>query len=167
MKKMALAVLSAFFFLLVSHSVHAQNIKMKIPSITGVPADGEDLIAFEVSDSLNVAPHGGGMGVGKTSFELAKIKKQSGASTNALWKHSLQGTHIPEVQFEFYNNSNTVFYKIVLKDVTVNHFSYLSPECSNCPRLFHQVWFDYDKIEVTDMATGNTVKWDRSGNVIY
>jgi len=168
MKKMTLAILSTLLFMFFFNSVHAQNIKMKIPSISGLPADGEDLIAFEVSDTQHVAlSGGGGSGVGKTVFELAKIKKQNSASTNELWKRSLMGTHIPEVQFEFYNSSNTLFYKIVLKDVTVNHFSYLSPECSNCPRLFHQVWFDYDKIEVTDVATGNTVKWDRSGNISY
>jgi type VI protein secretion system component Hcp len=168
MKRMTMTVLSAVLFMLLFQSLNAQNIKMKIPSISGLPADGEDLIAFEVSDTLRGGlSHGGGSGAGKTEFEMAKIKKLSSASTNELWKRSLQGTHLPEVQFEFYNNSNTLFYKIVLKDVTVNHFSYLAPECSNCPRLFHQVWFDYDKIEVTDVATGNTVKWDRSGNNTY
>jgi hypothetical protein len=51
--------------------------------------------------------------------------------------------------------------------VLANDFSSLSPECNNCPRLSHQVWFDYEKIEVTDVATGNTVKWDRSANASY
>jgi type VI protein secretion system component Hcp len=168
MKKIRLLLvgLFAFLFLFVS-DLHAQNIKMKIPSIAGLPADGEDILAFEVSDTQHIATGGGGLSVGKTVFEVAKIKKLSGASTNELWKRSLQGTHVPDVQFDFYNSSNAVFYRIVLKDVTVNHFSYLAPECSNCPRLTHQVWFDYDKIEVTDVATGNTVKWDRTGNIIY
>jgi type VI protein secretion system component Hcp len=164
--KLLFAGLFAFLFLFLS-SLHAQNVKMKIPSIAGLPADGEDLLAFEVSDTAHTSQHGSGSGAGRTNFEVTKIKKLSSASTNELWKRSLQGTHLPEVQFEFYNSSNAVFYKIVLKDVTVSHFSYLSPECSNCPRLVHQVWFDYDKIEVTDVATGNTVKWDRSGNIIY
>lgn len=166
--KLLLPGLLAIMFLFIFQSLSAQTIKMKIPSISGLPADGEDLIAFEVSDTQYVAgTAGGGGGAGKTVFEMAKVKKLMSASTNELWKRSLQGTHIAEVQFDFYNNSNNIFYKIVLKEVTVNHFSFLSPECNNCPRLFHQVWFDYDKIEVTDIATGSTVKWDRSGNVIY
>ena len=155
-------------FLFSANIVVGQTIKMKIPSFTGLPADGEDIIAFEVSDTQFVSTGGGGGGsAGKTTFEFAKIKKQNSASTNELWKRSLNGQHTAEVQFEFYNSSNVLFYKIVLKDFTVNHFSYLSPECTNCPRLFHQVWFDYGKIEVTDVATGNTVKFDKQANATY
>jgi type VI protein secretion system component Hcp len=163
----ASSLLLVLFFLITSIT-NGQNIKMKIPSFTGLPADGEDLIAFEVSDTQRLSTGGGGGGsVGKTEFEFTKIKKQNSASTNELWKRSLNGQHTAEVQFEFYNASNVLFYKIVLKDVIVTHFSYLSPECTNCPRLFHQVWFDYGKIEVTDVATGNTVKFDRSANATY
>jgi len=102
--------------------------------------------------------------VGKASFEFAKIKKQNSSSTNELWKRSFTGLHTPEVQFEFYDNSNAFFYKIILKDVTINHFSYWAPECKNCQSLFHQVWFDFNIIEVTDIATGNTVTINRSAN---
>ncbi len=146
-------------------SASTQNIKMKIPSMTGFPVGGENILAFEVSDTmLTSGGGGGGGGVGKASFDFAKIKKQNSFSTNELWKRSFTGIHTAEVQFEFYDNTNVLFYKIVLKDVTVNHFSYLAPECKNCQSLFHQVWFDYKIIEVTDVATGNTVSFNRTTN---
>lgn len=155
----------AVFILFGSTTAVSQNIKMKIPSITGFPASGESVLAFEVSDTLITSTGGGGgSGVGKPSFEFAKIKKQNSFSTNQLWKFSLIGTNIPEVQFEFYDNSNSLFYKIVLREVTVNHFSYLAPECKNCQSLFHQVWFNYNIIEVTDLATGSTVTFNRTTN---
>ncbi len=163
-KQFSLLIITSF--IIVGHTAIGQNIKMKIPSMTGYPAGGESILAFEVSDTVLTSGAGGGGGgsVGKTSFEFAKIKKQNSFSTNQLWKFSLTGTHLPEVQFEFYDNGNTLFYKILLKDVTVNHFSYLAPECKNCQSLFHQVWFDYNIIDVTDLATGNTVSFNRATN---
>ena len=134
---------------------------MKITGITA--AEGEDILAFETSDTTPASStFGGGQTSGVPAFEFVKIKKENSPSANELFKRSVNGSHLPEVSFEFYDNNATMFYKIVLKAVTINHFSFLKPECSDCTKLYHQVWFNYTIIQVTDVATNTTVKYDRS-----
>ena len=152
------------FFIAVT--TQSQSIKMKIASVT--PTDGETVLALETSDTTttNISSGSGGSS-GIPRFEVLKIKKSYGTSTNLLFRYSLSGTHLAEVDFEYYDASNTLFYKIVLKDAILGHFSYLSPECSNCSSLTHQVWFDYSAIEVTDIATGNVLRYNRSSRAFY
>ena len=157
-----------FLILLVFLAIDAssQSIKMKITGLTS--AEGEDVIAFEASDTIPVTfTAGGGGSSGIAVYEFVKIKKLSDASTNELFKRSLQGTHTQQIDFEFYDANAVMFYKIVLKDVLITHFSYLSPECANCTKLFHQVWFDYARIEVTDVVTNNVLRWNRSTRATY
>ena len=155
-----------FCFLSVAIAVNSQTIKMKIATIT--PTDGEVVSALEFSDTTaSSIGSGGGSGTGVTRFEFVKIKKPNALSTNELFKRSLIGTTLPEVDFEYYDAGGTLFYKIVIKSVVLTHFSYLSPECSNCTSLSHQVWFDFSMIEVTDVATGNVLKYNRATRTFY
>ncbi len=151
----------------VAFSANSQSIKLKITGITA--AEGENVVAFETSDTTasSFSSGGGGGSAAVPRFEFVKIKKLKGASTNELFKRSVVGTHTAEVTFEFYDTNAALYYKIVLKDVTVNHFSYLSPECTGCTSLFHQVWFDYERIEVTDIASGNVVRYNRTTRALY
>ena len=142
-----------------------QTIKMKITSITD--AAGEDIIAFEASDTLLISSGGGGGGSGTTRIEVVKIKKARGTSTNELFKRTMNANHFADVTFEFNDAGGSLYYKIVIKDVTVNHFSFLSPECTNCSKLLHQVWFGFTKIEWTDVATGNTTRYDLTTKAFY
>lgn len=162
--KLFLVVLSLFLFVLAANS---QNIKMKMTGVITNP-EGEDIIAFEMGDTATYTPSGGGGGGSFTTlgFEFVKIKKQKDASTNELFKRSLNGVHSPDATFEFYDGG-VLIYKILLKDLLIQHFSYLSPECFNCTKLFHQVWFSYVMIEVTDVATGITTKYNRATRVFY
>jgi type VI protein secretion system component Hcp len=140
---------------------------MKITGYT-VP-EGEDVIALEVGDSIwapSIYPSGG-VGASTPAFEFVKIKKLKAGSTNELFKRSVLGTGLLDVTFEFYDNAQVMFYQITLKFVTVNHFSWLSPECANCGKLYHEVWFDYRQIEVTDIATGNVVRFNRQTKSTY
>ncbi len=147
-------------------AVKGQIIKMKAIGLTA-PA-GENVIAFETSDTTAITIGvGGGGGSPITRFEFVKFKKMHGPSTNELFKRSVNLSHTPEITFEFYDSTATIFYIIVLKDVTVNHFSYLAPECNNCTSLFHQVWLDFARIEVTDSATGITIRFNRGNNALY
>jgi len=142
----------------------AQNIKMKITGVTD--AAGEDITAFEASDTLIISAGGGG-GSGTTRFEVVKIKKTRGTSTNELFKRTMTSTHFADVTFEFNDAGGSLYYKIVIRNVTVNHFSFLSPECTNCSKLFHQAWFGFNKIEWTDVATGNTTRFDITTRTFY
>lgn len=150
------------FFLLLTVTITAlsQTIKFKMPAVTS--STGEEILAFEVSDTVQATSFGGTGGTALPKFEFVKIKKLKGPSTNELFKRSFLGTHATEATFEFYDTGGVLYYKIVIKDVTINHFSFLSPECSGCNQIIHQVWFDYDIIEATDIATGNIVKYSRS-----
>lgn len=144
----------------------SQSIKMKIAGIT---ADaGEDVIAFETGDTTNSSVgSGGGQTASPSRFEFVKIKKVAGGSSNELFKRSTVSSHIADVTFEFYNTGAQLFYKVSIKNAVITHFSYLSPECTNCSKLYHEIWFDFDKIEVTDSATGVTVGYDRIKRVNY
>jgi type VI protein secretion system component Hcp len=135
--------LFSFLLFFAASTIYSQNIKLKIAGITD--AAGEDITAFEVADTSNVSAVGGGGSVAR--FSDVKIKKLRGTSTNELFKRSINGLNSAEASFEFYDASAIMYYKIVLKEVFVSHFSYLSPECANCSKLFHQVWFEYRKIE--------------------
>ena len=110
---------------------------------------------------------GGGGGGSSVKFETIKIKKLKDISTNELFKRSISGFHTTEATFEFYDLNAVLFYQIVLKDFTVNHFSFLSPECPGCAKLYHQLWFDYKQIEATDVTSGNVVRWNRYTNAFY
>ncbi|MES2777786.1 MAG: type VI secretion system tube protein Hcp [Bacteroidota bacterium] len=143
----------------------SQGVKMIITGVTA--AEGEDVIAFETSDTIAATNFSGGGGASTPVFEFVKIKKVKGVSTNELYKRSLSGLHLTEVKFEFYDEIATLFYQVSIKDVTVNHFSYLAPECPGCFKLFHQVWFDYKQIEVTDISTGLVVRYNRATRVFY
>ncbi len=164
------ASMKAFILLLCIFSLafvaNAQSIKIKITGITA--AAGEEVIAFETGDSIAASSsYGSGGATGIPTFEFVKIKKLKDVSTNELFKRSVNGTHTADVSFEFYDNNASLFYQVVLKDVTVNHFSYLSPECAGCTKLYHQVWFDYRQIEVTDIASGNVVRYNRATRTLY
>ena len=161
MKKMFLLICMVCLVL----CANSQGIKLKITGVT--PADGEEVIAFETSDTIPITPStGSGSGAGLPVFEFVKIKKLSGLSSNELFRRSLLGTHTAEMSFEFTDLQGVLFYKIVLKDVLISHFSYLSPECQGCTKLFHQVWFDYRQIEVTDVATGIIIKYNRNTRAV-
>ena len=155
-----------FFLITVAVTVNSQIIKLKITGVTSLA--GEEVLAFETGDTIPASStYGGGGGGSTVRYETIKIKKLKDVSTNELFKRSINGLHTGEATFEFYDLNNVLFYQIVIKDFTVNHFSYLSPECPGCAKLFHQLWFDYKQIEVTDVASGNVVKFNRLTNAFY
>lgn len=141
--------------LLFATTAIGQSIKMKIPPAT--PAAGEEILAFEFSDTIGISLNA------LVKFEFIKIKKTRGTSTNELFRRSIAHTITPEVTFEFFNSSNVLYYKMVFRDVSIHHFSYLSPECTGCNELMHQIWFDFDDLEFTDVATGNIYRYNRGG----
>ncbi len=143
----------------------AQKILLKIASITA--AAGEEVKAAELRADGGVSWSGGGASVGKVSIKDVLIKKQNNTSTNDLFKKLLQGTSIPVVVLEYYDSNNTLFFTITLKTVFVTNFYWLSPECPTCLKLEHQVAFSAKQIETFDVATGITVKFDISTNLIY
>ena len=149
--------LAIIALLLFAATASSQSIKMKMPTVT--PAAGEEVLAFEFSDTIPI--FNAGPSQPRVKFQFVKIKKTRGASTNELFKRSVNFTFTPELTFEFFDSNNILYYKIVLKAVTIHHFSFLSPECTGCNELMHQIWFDFDVIEATDVATGNMVRYDR------
>lgn len=144
----------------------AQSIKM---SLSGVTAAGGELVLAVEHKISNTASSGGGGGstAGVTNFGNFKVKKANGASTNELFKRTVNGTHTAQISFDYYDNTGTLFYSIVLKDVIFTGFDYLTPECSGCAKIYHQLTIDYNQIEITDVAAGSTLKYNRSTRVFY
>ncbi len=159
-------LLLLLLFITATSVTYSQTIKMKATGIT--TGTGEDVIAFETSDTITVNTSGGSGGSSSPAiFENVKIKKLLGASTNELFKRSTLGTTSPDFTFEFYDATSTLLYTIVLRNVNITHFSYLSPECSGCSKLYHQLWLAYQKIEITDAATSNVYRYNLSTRASY
>lgn len=166
---MRIMYISLVFILLLNvTTASSQKILLKIASVTA--AAGEEVKAAELRADGSISwsgAGGGGASVGKVSIKDLLIKKQNNTSTNDLFKKLLQGTAIPSVVIEYYDSNNTLFFTITLKTVYVTNFYWLSPECPTCLKLEHQVAFSAKQIETFDVATGITVKYDVSTNLIY
>lgn len=162
MKNIKVYILVAMVF--ASGSAYSQgSILMKIPGIT--PAAGETIIAFEGNTTLTAPPvSGGGGGGSKPVFDDIKIQKNLSISSQLI-KNLTSATHMPTVEFDFLDNSNTLTYKIILTDVLLTKFSYLSPQCPNCQKLTNEVWFNFIKIQYTDVVNNIVINYDRSTNI--
>lgn len=159
--KYLLALILCFAF----SAINAQSIKMKIAGLTA--ADGEDIVAFETSDTVPPLNATGGT-TGNTIFEYVKVKKLQNTSTVELWKRSVTaGAVTANMTFEFYNAAQAMTFKIVLLNVNVQHFSFLNPECTNCSKLFNQMWLDYQSIETYDMIAGTSFKYNKRTRTQY
>ncbi|HMO62255.1 MAG TPA: type VI secretion system tube protein Hcp [Ferruginibacter sp.] len=163
MKKIVLLLALAIFGAALQSQ--AQKILMKITNVTD--AKGEEVRALELqmNRAAGTSTGGGGTSVGKTDPGYLIIKKTHDKSTNELFKKMAQGTFMPEAIFEYYDASNTLYYKITLTNVLLMQFYYLSPECPGCLKLEHQVAFSYDKIKVEDLANGGNNNWDIKLNI--
>lgn len=125
------------------------------------------MLAVEHKITSNASTGGGGGGAGITTFGAFKIKKESGASTNELFKRVVNGAHLQQVNFDYYDNTGNLYYTIILKDVLFTGFDYLTPECSGCSRLYHQLSIDYVQIEITDVLAGSTLKYNKNTRTFY
>ena len=161
-----------FFFLLLfflaASAMNGQTIKLKVSGITATA--GEDILAFEAGDTIpvnTIGGTGGGGGVSVSRFAAVKFKKVKDSSSAEFHRRSINAAATPDFTFEFYDAGNTLYYKISLKEVYVIHFSYLSPECNGCSKLFHEVWLDYRKIEWTDVLLNVTWRYNLSTRTFY
>ncbi|CAN5732637.1 hypothetical protein BH11BAC3_BH11BAC3_06280 [soil metagenome] len=164
MKKIAIAVICCLMF---CYAGFAQKILL---NITGVTAPGgEDIKAVDFKTDLNISFSGGGGGtVSKPLVGPFLIKKDYNTSTNPLQLKLLQGAKIPQVDIEYYDATGAVVnFRVRLIDCYVTNFYWLSPECPTCLKLEHQVAFTPTKVELYDIATGVTVKYNVATNATY
>ncbi len=163
MKKLiGLLIVSIF---LTNSQLSAQKILLKIASVTA--AAGEEVKAVEFKTESKMTWIGGGSGQGRATIHDLLIKKSNNTSTNELFKRVTFGTVLPTVILEYYNASNVLYFTITLRQVFVNNFFWLSPECPTCLKLEHQVSFAPRQIETTDAVTGITFKFDVVTNTSY
>ena len=145
----------SFILVLVAAAAFSQgSIIMKINGIT--PANGEKLIAFE-SNATMTPP------ATKASFDNIKIKKPISLSSQ-LMKDLPKGAHIATAEFDFFDNTGTLIYKMNLTELSVTKFSYLSPECPTCQSLTNEVWLSFTSIMYTDPVNGGTFGWNLNTN---
>jgi type VI secretion system Hcp family effector len=158
-------LLALVLLLLTATHTHAQKILMKINGVTN--AAGEEVRALELQINRAASSTGGGGGstTGKAEPGNLVIKKSHGKSTNELFKRMAQGNFMAEAVFEYYDASNTLYYRITLSNVLLMQFYYLSPECPGCIALEHQAAFSYDKIKVEDIANSANNNWDIKLNI--
>ena len=145
--------------MIISANSFAQKIFMKVPTATG--KSGEEVIALNVSlEAESSWTKGGGASVGKPNPGKLAIRKTNGPSTAEFLKNIASGKSFPEIVFEYVDNSGKASYIISLSGVYITELSWVTPDCSNCPKLQMQVEMIYKTYQIFDAATGTTVKWD-------
>ena len=151
--------------LIISGHGIAQKIVMKIPSITDKFGEEVRTLAFSI-DANTSWTKGGGASVGKPNPGSLVIRKSNNKSTSDFMKTITTGNSIPEITFEYYEDSpgggremGKSIYTITITAAFLTELSWLTPDCSNCPKLEQKVAFVYKTLKVTD-ATGKSVTWD-------
>ena len=159
-------VLIQMFLLLLCGQAIAQKILLKITGITA--AAGEEVKAVDFKFEGTSTWTTTGLSAGQMKLYPVLIKKASGLSTHEIYKKVLMGTvFTPNVELEYYDAANVMYYKISLVNALVTNFYWLSPECPTCIQLEHQIAFNPRRIETSDVATGITVKYDYQTKAFY
>ncbi len=145
--------------MLLCSQAFAQKILLKISGIT--VGSGEDVKAVDFKFEGTSTWGSGGVTAGTIKVYPVLVKKAAGLSTHEIYKKVLTGTiFTPNVDLEYYDASNVMYFKISLVNAIVTNFYWLSPECPTCIQLEHQIAFNPRRIETLDVATGITVKYD-------
>lgn len=130
------------------------SIYMKVSGMTtGI---GDKVTAFQ--DNVT-SPITGSVTTGKVAFDPIKITKTPGL-TMGLMSDSWKGAHVTLVEFDFYDNTNTMVYTVSLSEVNVVKFSNLSPACPSCGSLTDEIWLTYTAITYKDLANNLTWGWN-------
>lgn len=148
MKQLYLSIAFALSFVVASAQL---TVYMKADGLT--TGNGDKLTAYQDNVLSGTKP----------SFDPIKITKAPGTTMRLLsdlWK----GTHIPTVEFDFYDNTNTLVYTVQLTEVGVTKFSNLSPACPSCGSLTDEIWLSYTSIQYRDVANNSVFGWDLNRN---
>jgi type VI secretion system Hcp family effector len=168
------------FFLLSSFVVfltitNAQTIVWKVDGIKGESdkakfADKTELFGLIMEGaSPQITSGGGGMAVGKRTYQPVVILKQTGASTPLLFQNFFMGKSIKEVIIEYYKTDKTgvemLDYSLTLKNVLITGFKQftgpLENERFNPPTdnmLYDEIKFSFQQIIVEHKKAGIIVQ---------
>lgn len=159
-------ILLQLLLLLLCGQGFAQRILLKITGITA--AAGEEVKAVDFKFEGTSTWTSGGLSAGTIKLYPVLIKKSAGQSTHDIYKKLLMGTvYSPNVDLEYYDAANVMYFRISLVNAIVTNFYWLSPECPTCIQLEHQIAFNPRKIETLDVATGVTVRYDYQTKTFY
>jgi hypothetical protein len=159
-------ILINILMLLLSGQLFAQKILLKISGITA--AAGEEVKAVDFKFEGTSTWGSGGVTAGTVKVYPVLVKKTVGLSTHDIYKKLLMGSiYTPNVDLEYYDASNVMYFKISLVNAIVTNFYWLSPECPTCIQLEHQIAFNPRRIETFDVATGITVRYDYQTKAFY
>ena len=157
MKKPLLMMLITL--MITSSQSKAQNILMKIPSVTAAAGEEVRTLDFQINAASSWTK-GGGASVGKPNPASLIIKKSNNKSTSDFLKSIGQGKSFPEIIFEYYDTANKLYYSITLTNVFLTQLNWLTPECPTCLKLELQVGFVFKTYKTFDVASGMKVTWD-------
>ena len=135
---------------------------MRIPSLTDKEGEEVKTLAFTIDASTSWTK-GGGASVGKPNPGSLVIRKSNNKSTAEVLKNITQGKSFPEITFEYYDASpkeGKAIYTITITGAFTTEISWLTPDCSNCPKLELKIGFAYKTIKVVDAVAGTTLTWD-------
>lgn len=155
MKKLYLLLI---LFIAISERGVAQKILMKITSVTAPAGEEVKALEFQINATTNFTS-GSGAAVGKPVPGSLMIKMPTNTSTSEMFKKIVMGTSIPEVVFEYYDASNTLYYTITITNAFLTQLYWLSPECPTCLKLEQQLGFVFKTMKTVD-ANGVTLTWD-------
>ena len=128
-------------FILFYSVTNAQTIVWKVDGIKGESdkaklSDKTELlgVVMEGSSSQGTAT-GGGMAVGKRSYQPIVILKQTGSSSPLLFQSFFMGKHIKEIIIEYYKTdrmgAEVLDYSLTLKNVIITGFKQFAGPLKN------------------------------------
>lgn len=154
--------------------------------VPGIPGDATfsatyglppgSIEVFSVSggfaQALNIGSQSSGSGAGKITFNPISISKHFGASSPAILLSIAQGTFYDQgsgpVLISFYhlnrNGPASKYFSIKLSTAAIQSVDLSDSETRPHVNDLESVGFDYGIITITDLATGNSVCWNRIAN---
>jgi len=128
-------------FILFNTITNAQTIVWKVDGIKGESdkvkfSDRTELLGVVMEGSSSQgSPSGGGMAVGKRSYQPIVILKQTGASSPLLFQSFFTGKHIKNMIIEYYKTDKTgvelLDYSLTLKNVIITGFKQFAGPLKN------------------------------------
>ncbi len=128
-------------FILLNTITNAQTIVWKVDGIKGESdkakfSDKTELLGVVMEGSSSQGSSaGGGMAVGKRTYQPIVILKQTGASSPLLFQSFFMGKHVKEVVIEYYKTDKTgievIDYSLTLKNVIITGFKQFAGPLKN------------------------------------
>lgn len=135
-----------------------------------------ELTTYSANDeqTLSIGSQSTGAGAGKVTFNPTSFSKPAGANSARFFQLMASGTAFKFVEFNFYNQSDRLVYKVTLKLVAFKSIETAAATCTgNCPGVIENYSVEYGGKVITSyvlnadgsVGASYTFGWNRVKNI--